>query len=82
METEEQICRRYERELARIAALDQLYYRCFCPTLAERRDYAARQAQLEEVRSRLYLELDILHRGAVIPFHRRCRFVTRRRRSS
>jgi hypothetical protein len=82
METEDQICTRYERELARIAARDHVYYRSLCPNLAERREYAARQAQLEEVRSRLYLELDILHRSAVIPFHRRCRSVIRRPHSS
>jgi hypothetical protein len=82
METEGQICRRYEAELARIAALDHVYYRSSCPTLAQRRDYAVRQAQLEGVRSKLYLELDILHRSAVIPFHRRCRSVIRRPRSS
>ena len=82
METEDQICRRYVAELERIAALDHVYYRSLCPTLAQRRDYAARQTQLEEVRSRLYLELDILHRSALIPFHRRCRSVVRRPRSS
>jgi hypothetical protein len=82
METEAQICRRYEAELARIAALDNVYYRSPCPSLAERRDYAARQAQIEEIRSRLYLELDMLQRGAIIPFHRRCRSVIRRPRSS
>lgn len=82
METEDQICRRYEAELARIAALDHAYYRRPCPTLAERRDYAARQAQREEVRSRLYGELDILHRTDAMPFHPRCRSVIRRPRSS
>jgi hypothetical protein len=81
METEDQICRRYEVELGRIAALDHAYYRSLCPTLAERRDYAARQTHLEEVRTRLYLELGILRQSAVIPFHRRCRSVIRRPRS-
>lgn len=75
METEDQICRRYEAELERIAALDHAYYRCPCPTLAERRDYAARQAQLEDIRSKLY-------RSAAMPFHRRCRSVIRRPRVS
>ena len=82
METEDQICRRYVAELERIAALDHAYYRSLCPTLAERRDYAARQAELEEVRSRLYLELDISRRSGVISFHRHCRSVIRRSRLS
>jgi hypothetical protein len=82
METEAQICRQYEAELARIAALDNAYYRTPCPSLAERRDYAARQAQLEEVRSRLYRELDSLRRSASVPSHRRCRLVRRRPRFS
>ena len=82
METEDQICRRYEAELARIAALDHAYYRRPCPTLAERRDYAARQAELEEVRSRLYLELDSLHQSAAMRCDRRCRSVIRRPRQS
>jgi hypothetical protein len=82
METEAQICRRYEAELARIANLDNAYYRSPCPSLAERRDYAARQAQIEEVRSRLYLELDMLHRSAPVPSHPRCRLLIRRPRFS
>jgi hypothetical protein len=82
METEGQICRRYEAELARIAALDDAYYRRPCPTLAERRKYAARQAQREEIRSRMYVELDILHLTEAMPFHRRCRSVIRRAGSS
>ena len=57
METEAQICRHYESEFARIAALDRRYYLIPCPSLADRADYAARQAQLENTRSLFYAEL-------------------------
>ena len=57
METEEQICRRYEAQLAAIAALDRRYYANGSPSLADRADYAARQTQLENTRSMLYAEL-------------------------
>lgn len=57
METEAQICRRYEAELASIAALDHHYYLNPCPTRSDRADYAARQDQLQSIRSRFYGEL-------------------------
>lgn len=74
METEDQICRRFEAELAAIAVLDRRYYLNPSPTLAERAEYAARQFQLENVRSRFYAEL-----GALREF-RRCRLFARRLR--
>ena len=57
MESEDQICRRYEAQFAAIADLDRAYYLDRAASLAERRDYAARQAELEEMRSKLYSEL-------------------------
>jgi len=54
VETEEQICRRYEAALAAIAAVDRRYYVNPSPSLADRADYAARQTQLENTRSMLY----------------------------
>ena len=57
MDTEEQICKRYEAELALIAALDSAYYRNVSPTRAERSDHYARQDYLEQIRSRFYAEL-------------------------
>lgn len=57
METEEEICKRYEAVFAAIATLDRRYYLNPAASTAERRDYAARQAQLEELRSRFYAEL-------------------------
>ena len=57
METDNSILRRYELELAAIAALDHGYYLLPSACLEERRNYAARQLQLEEIRSRLYLDL-------------------------
>ena len=80
METEHQLCQRYEAELASIAALDYLYYRNPSPTLPERRDYAARQAQIEELRSRFYTEFQVLHELSVIPLQRRCRSFIRKPR--
>jgi len=84
METEDQICRRYEAELAAITALDRRYYLKRCPTTIERRAYAERQAYLEYVRSRFYAELTacrfdyFLH---IRPF-RRCRSMIRKPRFS
>jgi hypothetical protein len=60
MEAEDQICTRYEAELAKLAALDRRFYLTPSPTLADRAAYAARQAQLEDTRSRLYAELSDL----------------------
>lgn len=57
METEAEICRRYEAELSAIAALDRCYYLAPCPTRSDRADYAARQNQLQGIRSRFYAEL-------------------------
>jgi hypothetical protein len=74
METEDQLCYRYEKQLAAIAALDRLYYLNPSPTLAERAEYAARQYQLENVRSRYYAELRALRE------FRPCRLLVRRLR--
>jgi hypothetical protein len=35
MESEDQLCARYQRQFAAIAALDRRYYRNPCPTLAK-----------------------------------------------
>jgi hypothetical protein len=79
METEDQICRRFEAELAAIAALDRRYYTDPSPTVAERADYAARQVQLESTRSRFYAELGSF-RDSSSRQPRRCRFLARRLR--
>jgi hypothetical protein len=50
------LCARYEKELAAIAALDRRFYLNPSPALAERRAYAARRLRLEEIRFRFYLE--------------------------
>lgn len=60
METEGQLCARYQKQMAAIAALDRRYYLNPCPTIAERRNYATRQAQLEAIRSLLYADLAAL----------------------
>jgi hypothetical protein len=57
MESEDHICARCEAELAAIAALDHLYYLNPSATLADRREYAAREARLEETRGRFYADL-------------------------
>jgi len=81
METEDQLSARYEAELAAIAAVDCRYYRNPYPSLAERHDYALRQVQLEERRSRFYTEIAICRERTLHPF-RRCRsFIRRTRRS-
>ena len=81
MENEDQICKRYEAEFAAIAALDRLYYLIPSATIDERREYAARQARLEEMRSRFYSEIATRREGTVRPF-RRCRIFVRRIRRS
>lgn len=81
METEDQICRRYEAEIAAISVLDRRYYLNNSAFLDERRNYAARQAQLEETRMRFYAELATFRQGKVNQF-RRCRSVIRRSRPS
>ncbi len=80
MEAEKQLCLRFEAELAGIAELDRLYYLNPCPTLAERRDYAARQIRLEEMRLRFYSGFVVCHQESVSPFHPRCRSIIRRAR--
>ena len=79
METEDQICRRFEAELAAIAVLDRRYYSSLSPTVAERADYAARQLQLERARSRFYAELESFLEYSLRQF-RRCRFLAGRSR--
>lgn len=58
METEHEICSRYENEFAFIALLDRLYYSNPYPSHADRNAYAARKALLESLRSRFYIELE------------------------
>jgi hypothetical protein len=77
METESEICRRYEVAFAAIAALDRCYYLNSCPSPVDRRNYAFRQDQLEELRSRLYSELATVPR-AEIQLFRRCRNFVRK----
>lgn len=43
MESEIEICRRYESQLAAIAALDRCYYRNPSPNRIDRASYAERQ---------------------------------------
>ena len=62
METETEICARYERELALIAALDRAYHFNPAPTCAERAKYQKRQEKLETLRAQFYTELDRLRR--------------------
>jgi hypothetical protein len=81
METEREICKRYEAEFAAIAALDRRYYLTPSASLDERREYAARKAQLEKMRSRFYAELAMCREPGVSHF-RRCRsFIRSSRRS-
>jgi hypothetical protein len=54
---ETEICKRYEAELAAIAALDRAYYLNATPAPADRASYVRRQAHLEDVRAQLYAEL-------------------------
>ena len=84
METEEDICDRYEAELAAIAALDRHYYLELHPTSSDRQAYAARKNYLEHVRSRFYAELTAfrLDRFLRIRECRPCRSIIRRRRFS
>jgi len=84
METEDQICRRYEGELAAIAALDRRYYLKLAPTTADRRDYAERQLCLQEIRSRFYADLTAcrLDHFLRVRRFRRCRSLVRKPRFS
>jgi len=74
MDTEEQLCNRYGAAFGAIAALDRRYYLNPAPTLANRAAYAARQAQLEYLRSRFYGALAELRQFKQF---RRCRSVIR-----
>ncbi len=71
------LCARFEAELAAIAALDRRYYVNPSPSLAERRAYAARKVELEEMRFRFYVEFAACRQLDVGQF-RRCRSIIRR----
>jgi len=60
MDTERDICRRFEVQLAEIDALDHAYYTNPDPTLKDRRDYYAREQLREQTLLRFYAELDAL----------------------
>jgi hypothetical protein len=68
VETETEICTRYEAELAEIADLDRVYYLNSPASCVDRADYYRRQDQLEQVRARLYAELSAVRRRG--PFER------------
>ena len=57
MDIEAETCKRYQAELAAIAALDRDYYVNSMPTPADRAGYFRRQDHLEQVRARFYAEL-------------------------
>jgi hypothetical protein len=57
VETESEICTRYEAELAAIATLDRAYYLNATATSADRANYFRRQNNLEQIRVRFYTEL-------------------------
>ena len=57
MDTETDICRRFESQLAVIGALDRAYYINPAPTAKDRSDYFAREQRLEQIRHRFYAEL-------------------------
>lgn len=57
MDSETEICSRYEAELAGIARLDQAYFTNPRPTAADKASYVERQRRLEQLRTRFYLEL-------------------------
>jgi hypothetical protein len=76
VETEDRICKRYEADFAVIAVLDRRYYLTPSASVDARRDYAARQAQLEEMRLRLYAELALCREcSAARLFRRRRSFI-------
>lgn len=58
MNIQDTICKRYEPQLAAIAALDRQYYSNKGPTAADRAEYYARQEELESIRTRMYQEFD------------------------
>ena len=76
--TEDRICRFYEAKLAAIAAPDRRYYLNSSPTLTDRAAYAARQAQLEDVRSGFYAELAAFRKDGDV-WLGRCRSLARKR---
>ena len=80
METEDQLSARYQAELAAIAALDRRYYLTPSASIEERRAYAARQSQLEEMRTRFYAEIAVYRQRKVVYF-RRCRSFIHKSRS-
>ncbi len=80
METEHEICKRYEAEFAAIAALDRRHYLTPLASVDQRREYAARKAQLEEMRARFYAELATCR--DCMRHVRRCRTFIRRFRCS
>lgn len=61
MDTETDICRRFESQLAVIFALDHAYYIKPAPNIKDRSDYFAREQRLEQIRLRFHAELDALH---------------------
>jgi signal transduction histidine kinase len=65
MDTQNEICRRYEAAMAAIASADRAYYLKEKPTPADRRAYAERKTQLQDLRTELYAELSA--RGAKKP---------------
>ena len=81
METEHEICKRYEAEFATIAALDRHYYLTPSASVDERGEYAARKAQLEEMRLWFYAELATWRERGVRHFCRCSSFIRRSRRS-
>ena len=81
METEHEICSRYEAEFAAIAALDRRYYLTPSASIEDRRQYAARQVQLEQLRSRFYAELTALRQRRLQRLSHCRSFVFRKRRS-
>ena len=61
MDTNTDICRRFESQLAVIFAMDHSYYINPDPTAKDRSDYFAREQRLEQIRLRFYAELDALY---------------------
>ena len=61
MDTNTDICRRFESQLAVIFAMDHAYYINPAPTAKDRIDYFARQQRLQQIRRLFYAELDALH---------------------
>jgi hypothetical protein len=77
MSAEDQICQFYETYLSAIAVLDRRYYMNPSPTPVDRAAYAARQAELENLRARLYSELARSRNPRVFRIGR-CRSIIRR----